>query len=81
MLVCSVHDLDMPASPVLTLLPALLEQIARHGDGAVPRRMKIRISVSFGILQEIAPGPNVEVIESRFQLRRRHGRRLMGGVT
>jgi hypothetical protein len=71
----------MPASPILALLPALLEQIARLGDGAVSRRMKIRISVSFGILQELAPSPNIEVIESRFRLRRRHGRRLMGGVT
>jgi hypothetical protein len=57
-----VHDLDAPASPVLALPVTFRKHLARLGDGATSRRMKVRISVSFGILQESATSPNVEVI-------------------
>jgi hypothetical protein len=64
----SVHDINAPSSPILTYPIALGDQVTGRGKRFFPCRLKVGVRVSFGILNDAALGPHVEVEQSRFGL-------------
>jgi hypothetical protein len=56
---------------ILVLLFTFYRQVAGHGDSNVSCSLKVRIPVSFRVIDEGAPGSDVEIVESCFRLRLR----------
>jgi hypothetical protein len=81
LLIGSVHDLDAPASPILTFLIPFRDHVLSLGDSSRSRRLKVRIPVPFGIFDEAVFGPDVEVVQRRFCPLLRRSMRLAGWVT
>jgi hypothetical protein len=68
-LIGSVGNLNVPASPVHALLIAFRYHVMGHGDSNIPRSLKIRVPVAFGVCHEAAFSPDVEIVERCFRLR------------
>ncbi len=79
-LIGSVHDLEAPASQVFALLIALRDHVTSLGEGILWGHLEIGISVAFRVVDEAALGPEIEVVQSRFDLMLRCGMMLMGRV-
>jgi hypothetical protein len=68
MLIGSVHDLEPPASPVLTLLITFCDHVAGFGERVLSGDLKARVRLPFRVFDEAARGPDVEVVQSRMGL-------------
>jgi hypothetical protein len=66
-LIGSVGNLNVPASPVFVLLIAFRYHVMGHGDSNIPRSLKIRVPVAFGVSREAAVRLYVEIVESCFR--------------
>jgi hypothetical protein len=66
-LIGSVGNLNVPASPVFALLIAFRYHVMGHGDSNIPRSLKIRVPVAFGVSREAAVRLYVEIVESCFR--------------
>jgi hypothetical protein len=70
LLIGSVGNLNVPASPVFALLIAFRYRVMGYGDSNIPRSLKIRVPVAFGVSHEAAVRLDVEIVESCFRLSR-----------
>nr|WP_262270025.1 hypothetical protein [Microvirga sp. HBU65207] len=67
-LIGSAGNFDVPASPVFALLIAFRNHVMGHDPSNIPRRLKVRVPVSFGVFDEATLCPDVEIVESCFCL-------------
>jgi hypothetical protein len=70
-LISPVRNLNVPTSAVVAFLVAFRNHVAGHRDGDIPRSLKVRVPVAFGIAHEVALCPDIEIVEIRFRLRLR----------
>lgn len=78
MLIGSVHNLDVPASPILALLIAIRDHVAGFSERVRSCCLEARVRPPFRVFDDATRGPDVEVVQSRFRLALGREGRLVG---
>ena len=65
MLIGAIHDLNPPASPILSLVVSFCKALAGKSQRLVKRRLEIRQRGTLRVIQEGAVRSDIEVVKGR----------------